>query len=142
MFGKMKMLVDVFGKITTGALLAAAVFITAFWGRNSEIRIGVLWQILTVSAFCSLGILMFPSEIGKEISKKGMLIRRILYFLYANIVVLGLGSCFGWFSFHSWKMVLLMEILIIGIYALVSIISYLNDYQVAKSMNKKLSEKG
>lgn len=137
----MKMLVDVFGKITTGILIAAAIFITAFWGRTSEISIGILWQILIVSAFCSLGILVFPSNAEKEIFKKEMLIRQILYFLYVNVVVLGLGSYFGWFSFRNWKMVLLMEILIIGVYVLIHIISYLNDYKVAKSMNEKLSEK-
>lgn len=141
MLGKIKMLLDAFGKITTGVLIATAIFITAFWGWNCEIDICILWQILAVSAFCSMGILIFPSGFKKEISKKGMLIRKTVYFLYVNSIVLSMGKWFGWFSFQSWKMLLFMEILIIGVFVLINLISYLGDSAVAKTMNDKLAER-
>ena len=141
MLEKIKMLLDIFWKITAGVLIAAAIFITVFWGTDCTISIRILWQILAVSAACSLGILMYPSNSEKEISKSGMLIRQIIYFVYVNVIVLGMGNWFGWFSFQNWKMVFMMEALIVGVFILVNIICYLNDYAIAKSMNDKLAEK-
>lgn len=141
MVEKIRMFLDAFGKITTGVIIAATIFITVFGGKNCEISIHILWQVLAVSAFCSLGILMFPSHSEKELSKRGMLIRKTVYFIYVNILVLGAGGQFGWFSFQSWKMVLFMELLIIGVYIFVNLITYMNDYAIARSMNEKLSEK-
>ena len=134
------MYVDIFGKITFGVLLAAAIFITVFLGADSKISAMVLWQVLIVSAICSLPIVMFRSDSGKEVSKKAMLAGQLLYFLFVNVVVLGLGNLFEWFSFQNPRMVLLMEVLIIGVYAVVSVICYLNDRATAQNMNEKLQE--
>ena len=140
MIKKIKMYVDIFGKITFGVLLAAAIFITVFLGADSKISAMVLWQVLIVSAICSLPIVMFRSDSGKEVSKKAMLAGQLLYFLFVNVVVLGLGNLFEWFSFQNPRMVLLMEVLIIGVYAVVSVICYLNDRATAQNMNEKLQE--
>ena len=79
-------------------------------------------------------------EEGKEVSKQGMIARQIIYFIYANCAVLGLGRAFGWFYFSKAKMVVLMEVLIIGVYVTVNLIVYVNDHMVAESMNQKLKE--
>ena len=52
----------------------------------------------------------------------------------------GLGRAFGWFYFSKAKMVVLMEVLIIGVYVTVNLIVYVNDHMVAESMNQKLKE--
>ena len=132
---KLKMLMDIFGKITFGVLIAAAVFISVFGGVDAQISVKILWQILAVSAVCSVPVLMFDSDASKELSKKGMFARQLLYFIFVNIVVLGLGKLFENFS-----MVLFMEVLIIAVYAVVNIICYLSDRADAQSMNKKLLE--
>ena len=137
---KLKMLMDIFGKITFGVLMAAAVFISVFEGFDAQISVKILWQILAVSAVCSVPILMFASDASKELSKKGMFVRQLLYFIFVNIAVLGLGKLFEWFSFRNFSMVLLMEILIIAVYAVVNTICYLNDRADAQSMNEKLLE--
>jgi len=69
-----------------------------------------------------------------------MFVRQLLYFIFVNIAVLGLGELFEWFSFRNFSMVLLMEILIIAVYAVVNTICYLNDRADAQSMNEKLLE--
>lgn len=132
---KLKMLMDIFGKVTFGVLIAAAVFISVFGGFDAQI-----WQILAVSAVCSVPILMFDSDASRELTKKGMFARQLLYFIFVNIVVLGLGKIFEWFSFQNFSMVLFMEVLIIAVYAVVNIICYLSDRADAQSMNKKLLE--
>ena len=135
---KLKMLMDIFGKVTFGVLIAAAVFISVFGGFDAQISVKILWQILAVSAVCSVPVLMFDSS--KELSKKGMFARQLLYFIFVNIVVLGLGKLFEWFSFQNFSMVLFMEVLIIAVYAVVNIICYLSDRADAQSMNEKLLE--
>ena len=129
---KLKMLMDIFGKVTFGVLIAAAVFISVFEGFDAQISVKILWQILAVSAVCSVPVLMFDSDASKELSKKGMFVRQLLYF--------GLGKIFEWFSFQNFSMVLFMEVLIIAVYAVVNIICYLSDRADAQSMNKKLLE--
>lgn len=44
------------------------------------------------------------------------------------------------FTSAKLKMVVLMEVLIIGVYVTVNLIVYVNDHMVAESMNQKLKE--
>ncbi len=138
---KMKLLLDIFGKITAGVLMAAAAYITIFWGTEAKISAMLLWQVLIVSAVCSVPVLLFAADNGKELSKRGMFVRQLLYFLFVNVVVLGLGSLFDWFEFRNVSMVLVMEAMIIAVYALVNVVSYLSDRAAAQNMNEKLQER-
>ena len=138
---KMKLLLDIFGKITAGVLMAAAAYITIFWGTEAKISAMILWQVLIVSAVCSVPVLLFAADNGKELSKRGMFVRQFLYFLFVNVVVLGLGSLFAWFEFRNVSMVLVMEAMIIAVYALVNVVSYLSDRAAAQNMNEKLQER-
>lgn len=138
---KMKLLLDIFGKITAGVLMAAAAYITIFWGTEAKISAMILWQVLIVSAVCSVPVLLFAADNGKELSKRGMFVRQFLYFLFVNVVVLGLGSLFDWFEFRNVSMVLVMEAMIIAVYALVNVVSYLSDRAAAQNMNEKLQER-
>lgn len=140
MLEKIKVLLDVFGKITLGVLFATAIFITVFWGSDAQIGVAVLWQVLIVSAICSAPTVLFPTDSRKEVSKRAMFFGQLFYFLFVNVVVLGLGNLFGWFSFQNPYMVLLMEILIIAVHCTVSIVCYLNDRATAQNMNEKLQE--
>ena len=139
MMNKIKILANIFSKITVCVLLASAIYITVMCGLDAQISVMILWQILLVSA-CSIPILMYPDEEGKEVSKQGMIARQIIYFIYANCAVLGLGRAFGWFYFSKAKMVVLMEVLIIGVYVTVNLIVCVNDHMVAESMNQKLKD--
>ena len=138
---KMKLLLDIFGKITAGVLMAAAAYITIFWGTEAKISAMILWQVLIVSAVCTVPVLLFAADNGKELSKRGMFVRQFLYFLFVNVVVLGLGSLFDWFEFRNVSMVLVMEAMIIAVYALVNVVSYLSDRAAAQNMNEKLQER-
>lgn len=138
MIEKMKLLLDIFGKITAGVLMAAAAYITIFLGTEAKISAMILWQVLIVSAVCSVPILLFAADNGKELSKRGMFVRQLLYFLFVNVVVLGLGRRFEWFEFRNLGMVAVMEVLIIAVYALVNLVSYLSERSVAQDMNERL----
>ena len=84
---KLKMLMDIFGKVTFGVLIAAAVFISVFEGFDAQISVKILWQILAVSAVCSVPVLMFDSDASKELSKKGMFVRQLLSVSYTHLTL-------------------------------------------------------
>ena len=63
---KLKMLMDIFGKITFGVLMAAAVFISVFEGFDAQISVKILWQILAVSAVCSVPCLLYTSPSPRD----------------------------------------------------------------------------
>ena len=140
MINKIKVLIDLYAKITLGVLFAAAFYISVLWGFNAQISVRILWQIPIVSAVCTVPILMFPTDGERELSKKGMLIRRIIYFVFVNCSVLGLGWLFGWFIIEKPETVALMECMIIVVYVIVNAVCYINDNAAARNMNRKLEE--
>ena len=67
MINKIKVLIDLYAKITLGVLFAAAFYISVLWGFNAQISVRILWQILIVSAVCTVPILMFPTDGEREL---------------------------------------------------------------------------
>lgn len=140
MVKKIKALLDVFGKVALGVMFAAAIYISIFVGTKAQISSGILWQVLIVSAVCSLPALLYSTDSEKELSKKGMLLLNLFYFAFVNVAVLGLGNLFEWLSFKNPRMIVVMELLIIAVYALVNVVCYLKDRATAQNMNEKLKE--
>ena len=134
---KLKILVDIFAKIAVCVLFASAIYISSFWGLEATISVQILWQIIIVSA---MPILMYPVNGEKELSKKGMIVRQIIYFAFVNCAVLGFGRAFGWFYFKNPDMVAFMEILIVAVYAVMNLAAYMKDRRVADDMNRNLAE--
>ena len=116
MINKIKVLIDLYAKITLGVLFAAAFYISVLWGLDAQISVRILWQILIVSAVCTIPILMFPTDGERELSKNGMLIRRIIagifmlalniFFFYYTIVFCGIyvNTQYGWFYSGIWSL--------------------------------------
>ena len=90
---KLKMLMDIFGKVTFGVLIAAAVFISVFGGFDAQISVKILWQILAVSAVCSVPVLMFLRCIEGAV-KKGNVCQTAIIFHFCE-------HC----SFRAWKII-------------------------------------
>lgn len=131
---------NVFSQVVTGVTCVTAIYIIAFWGTNVNIGVEILWQILSVSAVCSLGSLILYNE-KREFSKKEMLVRCCALFAYVDIIVLACGSHFHWFDFSNWKMVAGMELCIIAVFTATMAISSLAAQKEAAAMNKKLQER-
>lgn len=129
-----------FCQIVTGVLCVTTLYILVFWGHNIELGIEILWQILLVSAICTLGcfFLYCPQH---ELSKMGFLCRICVLFVYINCIVLGSGSYFQWFYFSNWKMVAGMEFCIILVFAATILFSFCNGKKQADTMNEKLRER-
>lgn len=134
---KLSRIAKLFTMIASGILLVAAVYITVFWGPDTEISIKVMWQIIAAAALCSFVGLIYPSG-EKEPSKKAMLILNILCFVYVNAVVLTCAFVFEWIENRDPFMTLGMELCIIAVFAGVYSIGYFSDRREAERMNRIL----
>lgn len=141
MLKRLEMMASLFVKITTGILFVTAVYISVFYGWNQELQVEILWQILVLAAICTLGSVLLPVEEEKEVSKKSMLIRVILYFVYINIVVLFFGNIFEWFVFDNRKQFLGMIAAIAFVFLVVMVFSYWMEYKEAERINQKLKQR-
>lgn len=138
---RLRFMMDLFGKITVGILFVTAIYIPVFYGWDNIIHVDILWQILATSAVCTLGSLLLPLEDEKEVPKVPMLIRTVLYYVYINLIVLGLGFLFGWFTFRNGAQVFGMELAIAAVFIVVYLVCAWSQYREAKRMNEKLRER-
>lgn len=139
---RLQSMLDIFVRVTAAVTCITAVYIGIFWGVETRLTVNILWQILSVSAFSTLGSLLLPCGTGREISKKSMLLRMVVYYIFVNAVVLVCGFTYEWFYLSSWRMVLGMEVCIILVFAAVTGASYFSEYKTAEQMNQRLRERG
>lgn len=138
---RMGFMMDLFEKIVVGVTLVTAIYIPVFYGWDTQVHFGILWQILGLSAVCTLGSVILPLEEGREVSKVSILVRTVLYYLYINVVVLGLGFWFDWFTFRNIPQVLGMGVAIAAVFLAVYFFSYCAQCREAERMNEKLRER-
>ncbi len=132
--------ISMFTKITTWTLLATAIFITAFLGTDTVLGVELLWQILGLAFLCSVGCITFFKD-SETATKKGILCRFILSYLFVSAVFIGGGFLCGWFSFSDWKMVFGMFLLVTAGYAIVTSLIFYSAKKEAMRMNEKLKER-
>jgi hypothetical protein len=130
-------LLSIFTRITTLTVLGSAIFISIFW-KEATLSVAILWQILAVSLLCSLAALLWIKEVK---TKKQLLFRNVISYLYVNLVVMGCGFTFGWYLWEQLPMVLGMLLTILLITVAVSFIPYHKDKELADKMTEKLSER-
>lgn len=132
--------IDSFFKIATGICIVSAIYISLFWGTDTQLAVApFLGQILLTAVLCSAVSLFIGYE--QEMSKKSMFIRIVIHYVYENIVVLGCGIVFEWFYLSNWKMLLGMVIAIAVVFFGIVGLCYRSDYKTAQKMNEKLMER-
>ena len=136
---KLQIVFQIFMQIVTFVTLGASIYITVFIGADGVISMKVLWQILGVSALCALwSFLLFSKE---ELSKKEMLVRKIIHFLMIDVTVLVCGFWFGWFFLSDWRTIVGMELTIIAVYIAVAATDYHMYHRESEEMNRRLKER-
>lgn len=137
---RLRVVMELFFKITTGIICASAVYITIFGGTDMELAAApFLGQILITAALCS--ICNFVIDYEQEMSKKSMLLNMIGHYVYENIVVLGCGIKFEWFYLSDWKMLLGMVIAVAVVFFSIVALSFGLDYKTAQKMNERLNKR-
>lgn len=137
MLKRLKDLCYVFACVTTCVTFVTAVYLEVFWTNQASLTADILWQILFVSLFCSLGIMIYPE---REVSGRMLLLLYILHYIEVNVVVLGCGIWFEWFYPDDLPMVLGMVAAIAIVYVLVTAVKWNRDRKMAEHMNERLEE--
>lgn len=130
--GKIKEILTTFALVTTMVVIATAIYIGTFYSANEMVSVNILWQIIIVSFLSALGNLFYPNG---ESTKGQMIIGVIIQYIYINVVVLGCGFYFRWFSITRFSMVFGMLILIAVIFTIVTCIETKRDKKLADSLN-------
>lgn len=133
---KLKSLLHTYVCVMSSVVLATAMFITVFM-PNTELHVKLLWEMMLVSFLCSVGILLYPE---KAVSRKKMLLCTFLHYAEVNVVVLGGGFTFEWFSVKYLPHVVGMLILINVIFLIVSVVEHKRAEKIARQMNRRLAE--
>lgn len=135
--GKLRFLFQVFCRVTTCVVIAVALFTTVINPVESVDPV-IMWQIPVVSLMTTLGSLIYPWD--RKMGKSELSIRIGAHYLWANLVVLGVGFLFGWYEITRPGSVVSMVFAIAVIYAVASIGSWTKSARDAKQMNEKLKE--
>ena len=126
--------------VTVAVMVAAATYVTNFYGAHANVEIILLWQIMLVSFLCSLS--QFLCGLGKkELSKKQFCIRCFGAYIYVNVVVLGLGLKFKWFDSSSLPMIIGMLFAVMVAFLFVVAVIFFIDLKTTDEINRKLKER-
>lgn len=133
---RLKNLLHTYVCVMSSVVLATAIFITVFM-PDTELHVRLLWEMMLVSFLCSIGILIYPE---KAVSRKKMIWYTFLHYAEVNVVVLGGGFAFEWFSVKYLPHVVGMLILINVIFLIVSVVEHKRAEKIAWQMNRRLAE--
>lgn len=130
---RLKLLFDVFTKVTTSIVLGAAVYCSLFFSDGIFSR-HLLWELLSVSFLTSLGTLFYTDGINK----KSMRVACVLHYLFNNVIVVGCGIWFEWIDAEKPLQIIGMVVLVALIFGTVSTISWKKSAKEAELMNERL----
>jgi hypothetical protein len=133
----LRRIVQTFAYVMAGITISAALFITIFIPEE-VFQIELLWQIIILSAVCSLGNFIYYF---KEVpSKKQMKLRIICHYSYINLVVLGGAFLWGWVTPGILLEFLAMLALIAVVYFVVMVAIFRQEVKTAENINRQLRE--
>lgn len=131
---RLKVFFEIWTKVATGVLLAAAIYCSLFFSEGMFSRY-LLWQLLLVSFLTSLGTLLYTDTLDK----KSMKIACLLHYLLNNVIVVGCGIWFGWIDATDFLQIIGMVVLVAMVFAVVSVISWKKAEKEANLMNERLA---
>lgn len=139
-FENIKLTLYYFSVITLISTVVAACYITFFYGSRAALTVNILWQILTVSFFCSLCRFIYADASDKA-GKGRFVIQNVLGYLYINVVVMGFGCWFDWFDVSNFSMVFGMVLVILIAYVVIVGYVFWADFRTSEQINRKLRER-
>lgn len=131
----LKNIAHTFIYILAGITINTAIFITLF-ELDAILGVDLLWQIIGMSAVCSLGNLSYYST--KELSKNQMKLRIICHYLYVNVVVALGAYLMDWFSSGLIPQFPVMLLMIAVVYILIMVLTSRKEEKTAENLNKRL----
>lgn len=123
--------------VVVGITVSATIFLTLFY-PDIHLSAVILKQIILMSFICSLGNIIFYAKY--ELGKQQMLIRKIIHFLYINLIVISGAIFFEWVATGRISQFVVLFIMIELVYLVVMLINIQWEKKEAKIMNQRLGQ--
>lgn len=133
---KFSYFIHMFSMLTTAILVFSSIYILFFFGLNVEIKMKYIWGVLAISLILSTAYLPLYSDL----SKKAYIIGSVIYYVFADCVVLGVGLLLGWFRLEVPASIIGMEITFVVVSVSVFFIEYLSIKHSTHVLNDQLKK--
>ena len=134
---KIRFLMRTFSMVMTGVVFAVAGFTTVI-NPTETVETKLFWQMMLVSALCTLASLIYPWD--RAMSKTETVVRILVHYVCINVIVLWGGALFDWYDPSQFGNIAAMVLTIVIIFVVVSVISWRKSAADAARMNEKLEE--
>lgn len=131
-------LIDMFSKLSTAIFLFSSIYIYIFSGLERIMSVTYIWGVLAQAFLLTVAYIPFRTE--KEMSKRRLLISNICYFIFADLVVLGFGLLFKWFTLDHPITIIAMELTFVVVFIVVYLVMYLTAKSTVSKMNEQLKK--
>ena len=140
---EIKEMISIMINIATRVITMIFVIISVFYlviGDADLIKFSLedICGILVMGLASGLAFGLF--YIKKNTTTKQSIIIHIIYFSILNVVLLLIGLHLGWFR-KELSSLISMEIMFVAVYAVVTLLVYLFDFNEAKKINQKLNDR-
>ncbi|MDR0948796.1 MAG: DUF3021 family protein [Lachnospiraceae bacterium] len=133
----LKLLIDLFTKLTALVLFVTAVYIEIFW-EDALLDVSILWEILITCALCSLVAVLWRKE---DMSKKRAILSTICTCLYNTFIVMGSGYLYKWYLPDQLPMILGLMACILFVFVIMFIYQYRAQGRLANKMTESLEKR-
>ena len=127
----------IFLYIIACTIIASALFITFIY-PETYLEVTFLWQVILLSALCSLTTFIFFSN--HELSKRRLLLRNIIHLITIVSIMFGGSIYFRWISIDNTFSIVIMLISIVISYIIVTVVSFMNNKIIADQLNDRLKQ--
>lgn len=128
----------IFFIVNTCVLIAAATYISLL-EKNAVLDVSILWQILGVTFVTTLSDVVYYSK--KELSRKQIIIRTCIQYIWINIIVISSAYIFSWIdTTKPFYYVAALMVLIAIVYIIIKLICYKKDAKMAEKFNERIAE--
>ncbi len=134
---KIRFLTRIFSMVLTAVVFAVALFTTVI-NPSEMVETKLFWQMPLVSALCTVVSLIYPWD--REMTKKEVIVRKLLHYFLVNVIVLCSGAFFHWYDPSQLRNIIAMVLTIALIFTVISVISWRKLAADAARMNEKLEE--
>ena len=124
--------------ITTGVTVSMYVFCLIF-NPGVSFSLNDIGRILVMGLASDLPFLIYYSR--RELGKKQMFIRAVIHVIVLLAILLYFAQRWDWVSINNPQEVLVFVLLVLGVYAVVSVVTAYRDKKLADKLNDSLKER-
>lgn len=135
MWNRIKEFFRTYAYVVLGVVISTSTFITIFYPSIS-LSVSLLWEMQACSFVCTLGNILWWTT--RRLSKREIIIRMAVHYLFINAVVFGSAILFDWIDFDNLIMIFSMFVMILVVFVAVFLSIWYYSKKISEMMNRGL----